>query len=147
MKMVQILLSKPLTVNLGVGESGELETVQLQAGLQEVEERVANHWFVEAHSQEIPQNAVQNQELVNQLELANQELDVLKTQSQAADKKINELSAQLTAKDKELSDCKLLIKKAQQGEAKAIQGEQNALKAVTTLEAELAKAKQPVTQE
>ncbi|MDR8319982.1 hypothetical protein FPK67_19275, partial [Acinetobacter baumannii] len=53
-KLVQILLSKPLTVNLGRDEQGEAKTIVLQAGIQEVEEDVAKHWFVKAHSQEIP---------------------------------------------------------------------------------------------
>ena len=45
-KLVQILLSKQLTVNLGRDEQGQAKTVVLQAGLQEVEQEVAEHWFV-----------------------------------------------------------------------------------------------------
>ena len=83
-KMVKILLSRPLNVNLGRDENGQVQSVQLQAGFQEVEQEVAENWFVKAHCQEITTEDLQNAELQAQLEKANADLAALQTQSEAA---------------------------------------------------------------
>jgi hypothetical protein len=85
-KKVQILLSKQLTVNLGKDENGNPQTLKLEAGLQEVDQAIADHWFVKAHAQEIPSNAAYT----------------------------NELEGLIKEKDKEINDLKVLLAKAQQ---------------------------------
>lgn len=59
-KLVQILLTKELVVNLGKDGNGQQNTVTLPAGVQEVAAEIAEHWFVKAHSQEITQTVVVN---------------------------------------------------------------------------------------
>ena len=68
MSKVQVFLSKALKVNLGQDEHGQQVSLDLPYGLQEVDHEVAEHWFVQAHSQEIPQGAVANQELQAEFE-------------------------------------------------------------------------------
>lgn len=113
-KLVQILLSKQLTVNLGRDEQGEAKTVVLEAGFQEVEQEIAEHWFVKAHSQEITSSDTASHELQVALDAANLELKALKVQSTAADTKIAELTAQAKVDAKELEALKVQLAKAQQ---------------------------------
>ena len=118
-KMVQILLTKALTVNLGRDEHGEAKTVQLHAGLQEVEQEIAEHWFVKAHAQEITSSDTASHELQANLSAANIELAALKEQSTAADAKIAELTAQAALDAKEIADLKVQLTKALQEPAPA----------------------------
>ena len=121
-KMVQILLTKALTVNLGRDDQGEAKTVQLYAGLQEVEQSIAEHWFVKAHAQEITSSDTASHELQAALDAANVELTALKVQSAAAEVKIAELTAQAALDTKEIADLKVQLAKAQQESAPAAKG-------------------------
>lgn len=116
-KLVQILLTKPLVVNLGRDDQGEAKTIVLQAGLQEVEQEIAEHWFVQAHAQEITSNDTQSQELQLALDAANAAVESLTAQTTAADTKIAELTAQATADAKTIADLKTQLAKAQQAPA------------------------------
>ena len=96
--MPQILLSKELTVNLGKDEHGQQKTVKLPAGLQEVDAEIAEHWFVQAHAQEIAASVTANKELQDAYDALKADYDALVTQSNEATKKIAELEKQLKAK-------------------------------------------------
>ncbi|NNP67549.1 hypothetical protein [Acinetobacter sp. Ac_5812] len=118
-KQVQILLSRPLTVNLGTDEHGRAITVKLQAGLQSVEQEVAENWFVKAHCQELTQEDVENGELQKQVEQLQGDLKILQEQSDEATKTIEKLKGDVQEKDKEISDLKILLTKAEQTPADA----------------------------
>ena len=96
--MPQILLSKELTVNLGKDKHGQQKTVKLPAGLQEVDAEIAEHWFVQAHAQEITASATVNKELQDAYDALKADYDALVTQPNEATKKIAELEKQLKAK-------------------------------------------------
>lgn len=95
--MPQILLSKELTVNLGKDEHGQPNTLKLPAGLQEVSDEVADHWFVKAHSQEITAGVAANKELQDAYDALKAEHDALVAQSDEATKKITALEKQAKA--------------------------------------------------
>ncbi|MDQ9023183.1 hypothetical protein ACFODO_20910 [Acinetobacter sichuanensis] len=116
-KLVQILLTKQLTVNLGRDDQGEVKTVVLEAGIQEVEQEIAEHWFVKAHSQEITTSDASSHALQVELDTANAAIKSLTAQSTAADAKIAELEKAGKAKDKEIADLKVQLTKAQQSTA------------------------------
>ena len=111
-KLVQILLTKELVVNLGKDEHGQQNTVTLPAGVQEVGAEIAEHWFVKAHSQEITASAA-DKELQDAHDALTAEHEALKVQSAAADKKIAELEKSGQAKDKEIEALKVQLAKAQ----------------------------------
>ena len=113
-KLVQILLSKQLTVNLGRDDQGEAKTIVLQPGLQEVEQDIAEHWFVKAHSQAITSSDALSGELQVALDAANAAIESLTTQSEAATGQINQLIDDLKNRDKEVADLKIQLAKAQQ---------------------------------
>lgn len=113
-KLVQILLTKALVVNLGRDDQGEAKTVQLNAGLQEVEQEIAEHWFVKANAQDIAAADSNSQELQTALDAANAELQALKTQAAAADIKSDELIKAAAANAKEIADLKEQLAEAQQ---------------------------------
>ncbi|KQF88270.1 hypothetical protein APC22_10530 [Acinetobacter pittii] len=106
-ELVQILLSKQLTVNLGRDDQGEAKTVVLQAGLQEVEKEIAEHWFVSAHSQEIPAHSAYASELEEIIQQKDAELVAMQIQLDEAEKQILKHGEEMKAKDKELSDLKI----------------------------------------
>lgn len=147
-KQVQILLSRPLTVNLGTDENGQARTHKLAVGLQHVDAEIADNWFVKAHCQEISNNDIQTGELQKQLEIANEELNILQTQSDAATKKIGQLEGDLKERDTEITNLKIQSVKdlqAQAEEAKtALDQAQKVIKErdaeITKLKADLAKA-------
>lgn len=112
-KLIQILLTKELVVNLGKDKHGQQKTVTLPAGVQEVEAEIAEHWFVKAHSQEITASAAANKELQDAHDALVAEHEALKVQSAAADKKIAELEKSGQAKDKEIEALKVQLAKAQ----------------------------------
>ena len=112
-KLVQILLTKELVVNLGKDENGQQKTVTLPAGVQEVDAEVADHWFVKAHAQEITPSVAANQELQDAHDLLTVEHKALKVQSAAADVKIAELEKSGQAKDEEIEALKVQLAKAQ----------------------------------
>ncbi|MEG2568151.1 MAG: hypothetical protein RSA84_18275 [Acinetobacter sp.] len=116
-KLVQILLSKQLTVNLGRDEQGQAKTVVLQAGLQEVEQEVAEHWFVKAHAQEVTSSDTQTHELQQALDKANEDLKVLQAQADAATTKISDLTTDVKDRDEEIKTLKIQLAKAQQTQA------------------------------
>ena len=118
-KLVQILLSKQLTVNLGRDEQGQAKTVVLQAGLQEVEQEVAEHWFVKAHAQEVTSSDTQSHELQQALDKANEDLKVLQAQADAATTKISDLTTDVKDRDEEIKNLKIQLAKAQQTQADA----------------------------
>lgn len=113
-KLVQILLSKQLTVNLGRDDQGEAKTIVLQPGLQEVEQDIAEHWFVKAHAQAITPSDALSGELQVALDAANAAIESLTTQAEAATAQINQLTDDLKNRDKEVEDLKILLAKAQQ---------------------------------
>jgi len=113
-KQVQILLSRPLTVNLGTDEHGQPKSVKLPAGLQQVESEIAENWFVKAHCQEISSNDLQTSELQKQLDDANEALQALQTQSDEATKKIGQLEGDLKERDTEIANLKIQLDKALQ---------------------------------
>lgn len=108
-KLVQILLTKELVVNLGKDEHGRQNTVTLPAGVQEVAAEIAEHWFVKAHSQEITASAAANKELQDAHDLLTAEHEALKVQSAAADKKIADLEKQTKADTQTIADLKKQI--------------------------------------
>lgn len=109
MSTVQILLSKPLVVNMGKDKDGQQINLNLPQGLQEVDQEVAEHWFVKHHSQEITQSDVANQELQDAYDQLKADYEVLQTQSDAATKKIAELEKQAKADVKEIAELKKKI--------------------------------------
>ncbi|HGH3561172.1 TPA: hypothetical protein ACJK7B_002411 [Acinetobacter baumannii] len=113
-KQVQILLSRPLTVNLGTDEHRQPISVKLSPGLQHVEPEIADNWFVKAHCQEISSNDIQTGELQKQLDEANEALKALQTQSDEATKKIGQLEGDLKERDKEIANLKIQLDKAHQ---------------------------------
>lgn len=113
-KQVRILLSRPLTVNLGTNEHGQAITVKLNPGLQLVDQEVADNWFVKAHCQELTQEDVHAGELQEQVKQLQGELQVLQEQSDKATETINKLTEEAKAKDKEISDLKIQLAKAEQ---------------------------------
>lgn len=116
-KMVQILLSKQLTVNLGKDEHGEAKAVVLQSGLQEVEQAIAEHWFVKAHAQEITAGDSHSHELQVALDAAHAAIGSLTAQSTAADAEIAKLTAQGKVDAKTIADLKVQLAKAEQAPA------------------------------
>ena len=116
-KLIQILLSKQLTVNLGRDEQGQAKTVVLQAGLQEVEQEVAEHWFVKVHAQEVTSSDTQSHELQQALDKANEDLKVLQAQADAATTKISDLTTDVKDRDEEIKNLKIQLAKAQQADA------------------------------
>ena len=96
-KLVQILLTKELVVNLGKDEHGQQNTVTLPAGVQEVEAEIADHWFVKAHSQEITASDAANKELQDAYDALKAEHEALIAQSDEATKKITALEKQVKA--------------------------------------------------
>ncbi|WP_147392473.1 STY1053 family phage-associated protein [Acinetobacter radioresistens] len=94
-KLVQILLSKELVVNMGKDEHGQQKTVTLPAGVQEVKAEIAEHWFVKAHSQEITASDTANKELQDAYEKLKADHESLQNQSDAATSKIAELQKKI----------------------------------------------------
>ncbi|MFJ0260940.1 hypothetical protein [Acinetobacter baumannii] len=116
-KQVQILLSRPLSVNLGTDEHGLPRSHKLNAGLQTVDEEIADNWFVKAHCQEISSNDIQTGELQKQLEKANEDLSILQAQSNEATKKIEQLEGIVKERDTEIANLKIQLDKALQAQA------------------------------
>lgn len=102
-KLVQILLTKELVVNLGKDEHGQQNTVTLPAGVQEVEAEIAEHWFVKAHSQEITTSAAANKELQDAYDVLFKNHEALQVQSDIATQKILELEGLVEAKEKKIA--------------------------------------------
>ena len=109
MSKVKIFLSKPLVVNMGKDKDGQQVNLNLPQGLQEVDQEVAEHWFVKHHSQEITQDVVVNHELQEAYDKLKEEFDALQTQSDAATKKIADLEKQAKADAKEIAELKQKI--------------------------------------
>jgi uncharacterized coiled-coil DUF342 family protein len=109
MSKVKIFLSKPLVVNMGKDQDGQQINLNLPQGLQEVDQEVAEHWFVKHHSQEITQDVVVNHELQEAYNKLKEEFDALQTQSDAATKKIADLEKQAKADAKEIAELKQKI--------------------------------------
>ena len=105
-KLVQVYLSKRLTVNFGRDDQGEAKTIVLEEGFQEVEQEVAEHWFVKAHLKEFTSNDSSSHALQNELDAANAAIESLTTQSEAATAKINQLTDDLKNRDKDVADLK-----------------------------------------
>ncbi|MDC4784636.1 hypothetical protein NQ802_05345 [Acinetobacter baumannii] len=119
-KQVQILLSRPLSVNLGTDEHGLPRSHKLNAGLQTVDEEIADNWFVKAHCQEISSNDIQTGELQKQLEKANEELSILQAQSDEATKKIEQLEGIVKERDTEIANLKIQLDKALQAQTSEV---------------------------
>ncbi|OAM14180.1 hypothetical protein AZK46_03175 [Acinetobacter baumannii] len=119
-KQVQILLSRPLSVNLGTDEHGLPRSHKLNAGLQTVDEEIADNWFVKAHCQEISSNDIQTGELQKQLEKANEDLSILQAQSDEATRKIEQLEGIVKERDTEIANLKIQLDKALQAQASEV---------------------------
>ena len=119
-KKTQILLTRPLTVNLGTDEHGRAITEKLIPGLQYVDSKVAENWFVKAHCQEISIDDLHNAELQEQLDKANADLVALQAQSDAATLKIKELEQSDQEKDQQIKDLQTLLAKAEQAQTGAV---------------------------
>lgn len=119
-KQVQILLSRPLSVNLGTDEHGLPRSHKLNAGLQTVDEEIADNWFVKAHCQEISSNDIQTGELQKQLEKAKEDLSILQAQSDEATKKIEQLEGIVKERDTEIANLKIQLDKALQAQASEV---------------------------
>lgn len=147
-ELVQILLSKQLTVNLGRDDQGEAKTVVLQAGLQEVEKEIAEHWFVAAHSQEVPAHSAYAGELEEIIKQKDIEIAAMQIQIDEAGKQNLKHGEDIKAKDKEISDLKIQSAKDLQTQASeskdALDQAQKVIKdrdaEITKLKADLAKA-------
>ncbi|WP_202745207.1 STY1053 family phage-associated protein [Acinetobacter pittii] len=141
-KQVQILLSRPITVNLGTDENGQPKSLKLPVGLQHVDEEVAKNWFVKAHCQEISSNDIQTGELQKQLETVNEELSILQTQSDAATKKIGQLEGIVKDRDAEIANLKIQSVKDLQAQAEESKTNlEQAQKVIKDRDAEIAKLK------
>jgi len=127
-KQVQILLSRSLTVNLGTDEHGQPKSEKLSAGLQLVDSEIAENWFVKAHCQEISNNDIQTGELQKQLEIANEELSILQSQSNEDTKKIGQLEGAINERDTEIANLKIQLTKTQQEQSDAAKTEIGILK-------------------
>ncbi|WP_343501215.1 hypothetical protein [Acinetobacter baumannii] len=125
-KQVQILLSRPLSVNLGTDEHGLPRSHKLNAGLQTVDEEIADNWFVKAHCQEISSNDIQTGELQKQLEKANEDLSILQAQSDEATKKIEQLEEIVKERDTEIANLKIQLDKALQAQASEVKTKESA---------------------
>lgn len=119
-KKVQILLSRPLNVNLGKDENGQPKSIKLVAGLQEVDREVADNWFVKSHCQEISSQDAQNGELQALLDKANEDLKILQTQSDAATAQITQLQNDLKDRDQEIKNLKVRLDKAEQTQSDVV---------------------------
>lgn len=100
MAKVKILLEKPLTIHLNKDES-----VSLDAGLQEVEKEVAEHWYVKAHSQPISDEAIEVDEAKKALKKVQGELKEAKAQ-------LVEAGNQIVEKDKLIVDLQAKLDEA-----------------------------------
>jgi len=120
MKKVQILLSRPLNVNFGKDENGQPKSVKLVAGLQEVDQEVAENWFVKSHCQEISSQDAQTGELQALLDKANEDLKILQAQSDAATTQITQLQSDLKDRDLEVKNLKIQLDKAEQAQSDAV---------------------------
>ncbi|MEG8268924.1 hypothetical protein MKR64_11815 [Acinetobacter baumannii] len=89
----------------------------MNAGLQTVDEEIAENWFVKAHCQEISSNDIQTGELQKQLEKANEDLSILQAQSDEATKKIEQLEGIVKERDTEIANLKIQLDKALQAQA------------------------------
>jgi len=118
-KLVNILLSRQLTVNLGKDAHGQPKTVKLEPGLQQVEREVAENWFVKAHCQEITAADQQNGELQAALDNANKDLQALQAQHDEATSKIAKLEDDLKIRDKKIMDLDVQLAKALQAQPAA----------------------------
>lgn len=86
MAKVQILLPKPILVHLSKDDK-----VELPAGIQEIDEELAKHWYVAAHSQPITSHDLEVDSVKKDLEAAttalsekDAEIEALKAQLEAA---------------------------------------------------------------
>ena len=102
MAKVKILLEKPLTIHLSKEKS-----VSLDAGLQEVDKEVAEHWYIKAHSQPISDEALEVDEAKKalnklQIELKNSKDQLVEAGEKLAEKDnlIADLQARLDAATK-----------------------------------------------
>lgn len=116
-KKAQILLPKQLTVNLGKDENGNPRTLKLEAGLQEVDQEIAEHWFVKAHAQEIPSNAAYTNELEGLIKEKDDEIAAMQIQLDKATEQIDKHAGEMKEKDKVINELKDLLAKAQQPES------------------------------
>lgn len=113
-KKVQILLSKQLIVNLGKDENGNPQTLKLEAGLQEVDQAIADHWFVKAHAQEITSNAAYTNELEGLIKEKDDEIAAMQIQLDKATEQIDKHAGEIKEKDEEINDLKVLLAKVPQ---------------------------------
>lgn len=113
-KSVQILLTKELTVNLGKDKDGQQHTITLPAGLQEVSEDIAKHWFVKAHAQEITVSASANQEIQKAFNALKSKYEALQSQSNAATEEISKLQNELKDRDIQISSLEAQLSKSSQ---------------------------------
>ncbi|MBF7687074.1 STY1053 family phage-associated protein [Acinetobacter rathckeae] len=90
MSKVQILLSKDLLIHLSAEES-----VELKSGLQEVEQEIADHWYVKAHSQPVTSDAVKDDAHKKEVESLQAELNTSNSALAAAQKTIADLQKQI----------------------------------------------------
>lgn len=90
MSTVQILLAKDLLIHLAADVQ-----VTLKSGLQEVEQEIADHWYVKAHSQPVTAAAVKEDEYKKQLEATQAELASVSEQLTEAETTIADLQKQL----------------------------------------------------
>ena len=87
------------------------------AGFHDVEDAVAEHWFVKAHAQEVTSSDTQSHELQQALDKANEDLKVLQAQADAATTKISDLTTDVKDRDEEIKNLKIQLAKAQQADA------------------------------
>ncbi|MEG2569022.1 MAG: hypothetical protein RSA84_22730 [Acinetobacter sp.] len=113
-KQVQILLTRPLTVNLGTDGHGRAITEKLNPGLQLVDQEISENWFVKAHCQELTQDDIENGELQKQVDQLQGDLKALQEQSDKATATIVKLTEDLAGRDKTIADLNIQLAKAQQ---------------------------------
>ncbi len=96
-------------LNLGKDEHGETKSVALPSGLQEVEQEIAEHWFVKAHAQEITAQDVQSHALQGHLDVAVAELQALQAKASNAEQRIAEFEKMGREKDQCITDLQLQL--------------------------------------
>lgn len=93
----RLFITRPITVNLDSGA-----VVKLQAGVQTLDEALAQHWFVQANAQSFEESAPENaHELVAALQAR---LDTALQQLSASEASVQQLEKQAIASKKRIAE-------------------------------------------
>lgn len=114
--MPKVYIIKPISVNLTADSK---DTVHLVPGLQDVSQELAEHWFVQAHCQDLSEltDDTAANEVIAQMEaqLVDSQSELAKAQGMLIDgqHRLDNLKADLAAKAKALADANGKLQKSQ----------------------------------